>query len=169
LEIFFLGERKQAEGPVGFDLFGDPIPEGFGGRGRPPHVVTDEKRRKVMLLLAVGKTEDEVAAGIGITAKTLRKHYSRLLRVRDEARARLEAGMLDAVAIKAADGSVSAIKELDRLLEKYDRVRLSRTINQRSGEKPEKIAPLGKKEMQRQAALEVSGKFAPPPAPNLIN
>lgn len=160
-----MGEQKLA----GFDLFGDPIPEGFAGRGRPPHIVTDEKRRKVMLLLAIGKTEDEVAAGIGITAKTLRKHYSRLLRVRDEARARLEAGMLDAVAIKAADGSVSAIKELDRLLEKYDRVRIARTVSQRSGEKPDKVVPLGKKELQRQAAMEVTGKFAPPPAPHMVN
>lgn len=165
LEIFFVGEQKT----VGFDLFGDPIPEGFGGRGRPPHMVTDEKRRKVMLLLAVGKTEDEVAAAIGITAKTLRKHYSRLLRVRDEARLRLEASMLDAVANKAAEGSVSAVKELDRLLEKHDRTRIAKSVAQRSGDKPDKTVPAGKKELARQAAMEVTGKFAPPPAPRLTH
>lgn len=158
-----MGEQKTA----GFDLFGDPIPEGFGGRGRPPHVVTDEKRRKIMLLLAVGKTEDEVAAAIGITAKTLRKHYSRLLKVRDEARLRVEASMLEAVAAKAAEGSVSAIKELDRLLDKHDQVKLAKTVANRPGPAVTKPAPLGKKEAAQHAAGQVGGKFAPPPAPLL--
>lgn len=37
-----------------FDLLGDPIPEGFGKRGRPEHIPTVENRNKVRLLLALG-------------------------------------------------------------------------------------------------------------------
>src|SRR5690606_34346331 len=36
-----------------FDLLGDPIPKGFGKRGRPPHVPNDEKRKLVMMLQAL--------------------------------------------------------------------------------------------------------------------
>ncbi len=147
-----------------FDLFGDPIPEGFSGRGRPPHQPTQEKRWKVMLLLALEKTEDEVAAAIGITAKTLRKHYSRELRVRDEARLRLDAAILAKLASEAAGGNVGAMKELNRLLEKHDHARLSKSVMGR-GAKPKEL-PVGKKEAARQAATEMEGRFKrrdPPP------
>lgn len=151
-----------------FDLFGDPIPEGFSGRGRPPHQPTQEKRWKVMLLLALEKTEDDVAAAIGITAKTLRKHYSRELKVRDEMRLRLDASILAKLASEAAGGKVGAIKELNRMLEKHDQVRLSKSIAQRKAPE-EKASPAGKKEKARQAAHEVGGMYAPPAAPNQIN
>jgi len=147
-----------------FDLFGDPIPEGHSGRGRPPHVVTDEKRFKVMLLLALEKTEDEVAAAIGITAKTLRKHYSRLLKVRDEARLRLDGEIFAALATKAATGDTGAIKELNRMIERHDHARLAKSISKRGSEP--KAPPMGKKEAAKHAAGQMQGRFGrrePPP------
>ncbi|KKC24969.1 hypothetical protein WP12_17030 [Sphingomonas sp. SRS2] len=161
LEIFFVGAEF-------FDLLGDPIPPEHVGRGRPPHVVTDEKRFKVMLLLALEKTEAEVAAAIGISDKTLRKHYSRQLKVRDDARLRLEGEIWKTVAMKAATGDTGAIRELNRMLDKHDQVRLSKSIAQRPPSE-EKASPLGKKEKARQAAHEVDGMYAPPAAPNQIN
>ena len=69
-----------------YDLLGDPVPTNFGQRGRPPHVPTEENRQKVRLLLAFDWTNQRIARALRITGKTLRKHYFRELRQRDEAR-----------------------------------------------------------------------------------
>ena len=152
-----------------FDLLGDPIPPEHTGRGRPPHVPDDEKLFKVMLLLAIEKSEDDVAKSIGITAKTLRKHYSRQLKVRDEARLRLEGEILARLAVEAAGGNVGAIKELNRLLEKYDHAKLSKSVANRPAISARSPLPLGKKEAAKMAAGKVEGRFAPPPQPRLVN
>ncbi len=76
-----------------FDLFGDPIPENHGKRGRPPHMVTQENRNKVMMLLALGRSNERIAAALGITAPTLRKNYFRELKGRLDARERLDAAL----------------------------------------------------------------------------
>ena len=39
-----------------FDLLGDPIPERWGKRGRPPHIPIERNRNKIRLLLALGWT-----------------------------------------------------------------------------------------------------------------
>ena len=74
------------ENPGGFDRLGDPIPEGFGKRGRPPHIPTARNRNRVRLLLALGWTKARIAQGLRITGKTLGKHYFRELRQRAEVR-----------------------------------------------------------------------------------
>lgn len=121
------------------DLLGDPIPPEHTGRGRPPHVVDDKKRCKVMLLLALQKTEDEIAAVLGITGKTLRKHYSRELRVRDVARLRAEAELWAVLATEAAKGNVSAI---DKMFKRWDRLDLNPAPKKT---KAPKAPPVGKK------------------------
>lgn len=105
---------------VVLDLFGDPIPPEHVGRGRPPHVPDDKKRSKVMLLMVLGRTEDDIAAVLGITGKTLRKHYSRELKTRDHARLRLDAELLAQLAGEAAKGNVSAIDKLFKRLDRHD-------------------------------------------------
>jgi len=164
LEIFFLADRF-------FDLLGDEIPPEHTGRGRPPHVVTDEKRLKVMLLLALEKTEDQIAAAIGITAPTLRKHYFRLLKVRDDARLRLDGEIIATLAREAAGGNVGALKELNRLLDKHDHAKLSKAMTTRQGQAPaaSQPVPMGKKEKAKADAGRVGGIFAPPPQPRLVN
>jgi hypothetical protein len=101
-----------------FDLLGDPIPEGLGKRGRPPHVPDDKKRIKVKLLLAVGRKDEEISKALGITEKTLWKYYFRELRSRDEARFQVEATRLMKLYEGIEDGNVAANKELGKILDK---------------------------------------------------
>lgn len=42
---------------------------------KPPHQPTDANRKTVDMMIAVGIPQEDVAAVIGIDAKTLRKHY----------------------------------------------------------------------------------------------
>lgn len=149
------------------DLLGDPIPEGLGRRGRPPHLVTLENRRKVMVLAAFDRNEEQIAAALSITPPTLRKHYFRELRSRLEARHRLEGKLLAALVSEVDKGNVSAIDKLFKRLDKHDLATLSDRVQSRG--KGEAKQKLGKKEQQKEAAGQVRGKFAPPEAPKLLN
>lgn len=145
---------------VVLDLFGDPVPPEHVGRGRPPHVPDDKKRSKVMLLLALGKTEDEIAAVLGITGKTLRKHYSRETKVRDHARLRLDAELLAQLAGEAAKGNVSAIDKLFKRLDRHDLGGVVPTKSKAKAPKP------GKKE---QAAIDAQTAHQTGSWGNLLN
>ncbi len=147
-----------------FDLLGDPIPEGFGKRGRPPHLVTDEKRRLVIMLQAFDWSLERIAAALSCSPPTLRKNYFRELKAREESRARLEAMALGALGAEAAEGNVSAIDKLLKRLDKHDLKLLAETVANRDGERRQQK---GKKETQKAAAAEVAGIFAPPPPPKL--
>jgi AcrR family transcriptional regulator len=48
-------------------------------KGRPPHQPTDKDRRAVTALCAAGVREDDIARVLGVSGKTLRKHYRREL------------------------------------------------------------------------------------------
>lgn len=150
---------------VYFDLLGDPIPEGHGKRGRPTHQPSDEKRRLVIALAAFDKKLDQIASALGITQKTLRKHYSRELREKDEARMRLE-GRLMSAALKEVDGgNVSAMNALWKRIDKHDLSRLAMERARASSQGDKK----GKKQQAVEAAKGVTGRFAPPPQPELLN
>jgi hypothetical protein len=43
--------------------------------GRPAYAPSDEERRKVKALAAYGNTQDEIAGVIGMSARSLRKHF----------------------------------------------------------------------------------------------
>lgn len=149
-----------------FDLLGDPIPENWGRRGRPQHIPTVENRNKIRLLLAFDRPDGYIAAALRITVPTLRKHYFRELRERDEAKPALEASHLMMVYRAAAAGNVGAMKELGRLIDRDTLAHLSETVRERGEAKAPK---LGKKEQRREAASQVGGKYAPPAPPRLIN
>lgn len=151
-----------------FDLLGDPIPEGFGRRGRPAHRPTEEKRRLVIELLAFDWSLERIAAALSVTPPTLRKHYFRELRARAEAGARLEAKLIANLMAQSDAGSPSATDKLLKRLDRHMLEQLSEQVANR-GATAEKPAKLGKKEQQRQAAQEVSGIFAPPDAPRTVN
>lgn len=154
------GDEKAKSGDPGqwaeFDLLGDPIPEGFGGKGRPEHRPSREKATLVTLLIALGKSKKQIAAGLGITQPTLNKHYygnDAPFRVRPgESRERIEAKLLLTTFKQAEKGSVAAIKALWDKLEAADRD-LDNFEKPKKPEKPKETAKkLGKKEAELEAA-----------------
>jgi hypothetical protein len=130
-----------------FDLFGDPIAEGHGKRGRPAHVPTDKNRSKVSMLLAFGWSNERIANALGITAPTLRKVYFRELKVRHEMRDRLDARIAEVLWIGVADGNVAAIKEFRKVLERSDMMLAESALRPRRDQAaPPREPKLGKKE-----------------------
>jgi hypothetical protein len=135
-----------------FDLLGDPIPEGWGKRGRPQHIATQRNRNKVMLLLALGWNNERIAKALAITPPTLRRNYFRELKVRDDARDRLDAKVVDKLFTLVEAGNVSAIKEFRKLIERNDLMLGHQTFYGDGPAKPArehkapKPAKLGKKE-----------------------
>jgi len=136
-----------------FDLLGDPIPEGWGKRGRPPHRVTAENRCKVMLLLAINRRQDQIAAALGISEPTLRRNYFRELKTKEDARFRVEGTRMLRLYQEVESGNVAAIKELGKALEKGDLLAAHLTAHASGGAKKGSKEPkLGKKEMAIAAA-----------------
>jgi hypothetical protein len=132
-----------------FDLLGDPIPEGWGKRGRPPHIATEKNRNKVMLLLAMGWSNVRIANALGITQPTLRKNYFQQLRQRDLARDRLEGARLDLAWELAKGGNVGAMREFGKLMDRNDRMEVERELGAapKPDEKPAAAERLGKKQL----------------------
>lgn len=75
---------------------------------RPPHQPTDQQRRQVKALIAYGLTKGQIAEIIGITEKTLRKHYAHELRI---GAAEAEAAMSNVIYQAGRNGSWKAALE----------------------------------------------------------
>ena len=133
-----------------FDLFGDPVPEGWGRRGRPQHIATRENRNKVMMLLAFGWNNDRIARAIAITPPTLRKNYFRELRQRMDMRDRLDASLAMRLWQQVEQGNVGAMREFNKLLERNDRMAAEAAMG--ATDKPEPRA--GKKVVDAQRAID---------------
>jgi hypothetical protein len=148
----------------GVDLFGCPIILREALRGRPPHVRTDEIAKRVSMLFVLGRSVADVAAAIGVTQPTLRKHYFSEVQQRTAMLDRLEADQMAKLFDQSAAGSTSATKAL---LDRCDDARSARlagsVIKDRS--QPERTVPKGKKEQQRDAAGQIEGLYAPREAP----
>jgi hypothetical protein len=135
-----------------FDLLGDPIPDNHGNPGANGHIATSEKVNKVRLLVLSRWTAKQIAEELGVSVPTLNRHYFRNTSIKkaratciSEARGRV----LMLLEKKAADGNVSAIKELGKMLEKAELEALAADLA------PTKttVKPLGKKQ-QRSADAE---------------
>jgi hypothetical protein len=148
------------------DLFGDPLVRVRERAGRPEHVWTQRNSNRINLLFAQGSDLKEAAAAIGVSVPTLRKHYFSEVAQWKVAALRLRASLLERLNEEAAKGNVAAVKELFAQIERGRIVALSARVQSRDVPARPK---LGKKEALRQAAGEVTGRFAPPPAPQLIN
>lgn len=141
--------------PQRLDLFGDPVPSNWGMRGRPEHVVTDQNRKRVSMLLALGWSNARIAAALFVTVPTLRKHYFSELRFRAVARDRLDAVIAMKLWDGVQEGNVGSIREFRRLLERNDlMVPPSNRAAAASASNKAKVAQLGKKDAARQAARE---------------
>ena len=103
-----------------FDLLGDPVDPNRGGRGRPRHVATEEKRRLVVQLCAFEYSLEQIAAALSITEPTLRKHYRRQLIEKAKARMRVEGKLLSALMTEVEAGNVAAIDKYYRRLDRLD-------------------------------------------------
>ncbi len=123
-----------------FDLWGDPVPQRPEKRGRPTHVPTPEKRFRVSVLRALNQSHEEIAAAMGISEPTLRKHYLPELKS-GMAQKRAEALVL--LYAEVQKGNVSAIKEFLRQVERSDM----------RPAKPARAPKLGKK---AQAAIDAA-------------
>lgn len=134
-----------------FDLFGDPVPEGHGKRGRPQHVATQENRNKVVMLLAFGWNNERIARALHITAPTLRKNYFRELKFREEHRDRMDASLAMHLWKQVEAGNVAAMKEFRALQERNDLMLYGQERKPLAADKPA-ADKLGKKEAAMAAA-----------------
>jgi hypothetical protein len=134
-----------------FDLFGDPVRLPNGKRGRPAHVATQENRNKVMMLLAVGWSNDRIANAMRVSLPTLRKHYFSELKARSIQRDRLDAARFMMAFEQAAAGNVGAQRLLAQLIEKNDQVLTDAKIRTAARDDAAD-EPLGKKEQARREA-----------------
>lgn len=137
-------------GETEFDLFGNPVRPGLGQRGRPRYEATEKDRNKIKMLLAMGWGNQRIADALDLSLATLKRYFRADLKIREVMRDRLVARQLEIALELANGGNVSALKELDRLVDKNDRMYAERRMKD-AQEEPDPKAKLGKKE---RAAIE---------------
>ncbi|TIR01184.1 MAG: hypothetical protein E5X36_03660 [Mesorhizobium sp.] len=137
-----------------FDLFGHPVREGFGNRGRPPYEPTEKDRNKVKLLLAQGWANQRVANALGISPATLKRYFRAEMKDRFAMRDRLDARLLEIAMDAANDGNITALRELRAMIERNDRMSIELTMGKSSGddEQPASKDKPGKKLIDEQRA-----------------
>ncbi|WP_373945067.1 hypothetical protein [Paracoccus marcusii] len=139
-----------------FDLFGNPVDAKSGKPGRPRKEATQEERNKVKMLLAVGWNNERIASILQLSLPTFRRNFFHELKVRPVARDMLDARRLELAMTAAQSGNVGAMRQVDRLLEKFDQMEAERMYaGKETG--PEPAAPrekLGKKGMDEKLALD---------------
>ncbi|MFG6083909.1 hypothetical protein ACEUZ9_000144 [Paracoccus litorisediminis] len=135
-----------------FDLFGNPVEAGTGKPGRPRKEATTEDRNKVKLLLAVGWSNDRIAAVLHMSLPTFRRNFFQELKFRGVARDMLDARRLELAMTAARAGNVGAMRQVDRLVEKFDQMEAERAYAGQKKEAPtEKV---GKKVLDETLALD---------------
>jgi hypothetical protein len=138
-----------------FDLFGHPVREGFGQRGRPPYAPTEKDRNKIKLLLALGWANQRIANGVGISLATMKRYFRAELKVRDAMRDRLDARRFEIAMDQANAGNVTALRELTAMIEKNDRMRIEDSLGSQSEQHGDAQSPRqGKKATDQQRAEE---------------
>jgi len=136
------------------DLFGDPIPDNWGKRGRPQHIVTVENINKVTMLAAFGWSNERLANALHITLPTFRKHYFSLIKkVRDSARDRLDAAFAMKVWAQVEAGNVGAMRLWRDVLDRNDRMEIERAMAAAPADQP-KSERVGKKVLDDRRAID---------------
>lgn len=143
-------QEKSGANLDGLDLFGNPLRHRSRERGRPAFEVTPEDVNKVRLLLALGWQNERIAnalvnpgTGKPISLATLKRYFRADLAERDKQRDRLDARRFMIAMEQADTGNIGALKELARMIERNDLMR----VRVPSEDKPKaKAEPIGKKE-----------------------
>ncbi|MCV0381770.1 hypothetical protein [Nitratireductor sp.] len=151
-----------------FDLFGNPLVTTEKKLGRPEHEPDEEKIIFVMVLLASGATNREVAKTLGLSVPTFRKHYLHLIKHRDLLLDRLQTKLRVSQIRQGLSGNASALNAALGMLERVKAESADRTVKARGTEPAKKPEKLGKKEQQKMAAQNVGGKYATPVPPKLV-
>lgn len=135
-----------------FDLFGNPVRDGIGRRGRPPYEPTERDRNQIKLLLALGWSISRMGNALSISPATVKRYFRAELKSRDGMRDRLEARRFEIAMEQANAGNVAALKELGNMIERNDRMEIERAMAAapRSDNTPEK---LGKKQIDERRAM----------------
>ncbi|CAN5479591.1 hypothetical protein BH10PSE7_BH10PSE7_15360 [soil metagenome] len=134
------------------DLFGDPVPANWGRRGRPEHIPTQENRNKLSMLVALGWSNERIAASLFVTQPTLRKHYFSELKFRDVARDRLNSGLAMKLWDQVQAGNVGAMREFQKFVDRNDLMLFGRAAPPPPAAKKE--PKLGKKQADLAAAQQ---------------
>lgn len=138
-----------------FDLFGDPVRMPSGKRGRPAHQPTQKMRNKVMVLLALGWSNERIANAIHCSVPTLRRHYFSELKRREMQRDRFDAWRIELAIEQASQGNVGAQRLLEQLIDKNDKLLLAARMRDQSPEQGSE-KQLGKKEIERRNAAKIA-------------
>lgn len=133
-----------------FDLFGNPSQPGLGQKGRPRYQATDKDRNKVKMLLALGWGNQRIANALDVSLATLKRYFRADLKIRDVMRDRLVARQFEIALEQANAGNMTALKLLDQMMDKNDRMYAERRLERAQSDDDPKVK-LGKKE---RAAIE---------------
>ena len=85
-----------------------------------------------MMLLAFFFKNEGIANALHVTAPTLRKHYFRELKSREEMRDRLDAARAMRLWTEAERGNVAAMREFGKLMERNDLMLYGQTVQPRA-------------------------------------
>lgn len=136
-------------------------------RGRPELVPTAKMRRQVAIAAGAGMKHEDIAIGLGITDKTLRKHF-RLELTAGAAAKRME--VLTGLYLAAKRGSAAAAKSYLAHTPEARPYAPKKPASE-PDRKPESSPPPGKKEMARRRAAAAGApgsKYAPSAPPRLV-
>ncbi|ANM12062.1 hypothetical protein [Rhizobium sp. N324] len=152
------------------DLFGNPYHSAGRGQGRPEHVPTEENIINVMVLLASGMKNGEVAKIVGLSTPTLRKHYFHLLKQRDVMAARLKGRLRTAQIQQGLGGNAAALSGALKMLDAVTAEKVNRDMQSKAANKPVAKGYVSKKEQRLDNARAISGggRYAVPAGPRLI-
>lgn len=151
-----------------FDLFGNPFDFAPRKAGRPEHEPTEENIINIMVLLASGMTNREVAKTLGISVPTLRKHYLHLTRNRDVLLSRLRTKLRTAQIQQGLAGNAAALSASLRMLDSVSAERVSRDLQGKAANQPAARGYVSKKDQRLESAQAIGGKYAVPAAPRLV-